>query len=101
MCGGSILSCCPRNPHGHEQALRKSGYKVNLLQYFPISKGVGRKLSREGVQRKKDRIAKNTEKIALFSLFEGGANGKKDPKNSKKRRKVALLSLYLLYLYHV
>jgi len=18
MCGGSILNCCPRNPHGHE-----------------------------------------------------------------------------------
>jgi len=23
MCGGSILSCCPRNPHGHERALKE------------------------------------------------------------------------------
>jgi len=21
--GGSILSCCPRNPHGHERALKE------------------------------------------------------------------------------
>jgi len=23
MCGGSILSCCPSNPHGHERALKE------------------------------------------------------------------------------
>jgi len=23
MCGGSILSCCPRNPHGHERTLKE------------------------------------------------------------------------------
>jgi len=23
MCGGSILSCCPRNPHGHERILKE------------------------------------------------------------------------------
>jgi len=23
MCGGSILSCCPCNPHGHERALKE------------------------------------------------------------------------------
>jgi len=23
MCGGSILSCFPRNPHGHERALKE------------------------------------------------------------------------------
>jgi len=23
MCGGSILSYCPRNPHGHERALKE------------------------------------------------------------------------------
>jgi len=23
MCGGSILSCCSRNPHGHERALKE------------------------------------------------------------------------------
>jgi len=36
--------------------------------------------------------------MALFSLFQRD-NGKR-PKNSKKGRKIALLSLYLLYLYH-
>jgi len=24
MCGGSILSCCPHNPHKHEQALKEA-----------------------------------------------------------------------------
>jgi len=28
MCGGSILSCCPRNPHGHERALKEE--EINL-----------------------------------------------------------------------
>jgi len=23
MCGGSILSCCPRNLHGHERVLKE------------------------------------------------------------------------------
>jgi len=23
MCGDSTLSCCPRNPHGHERALKE------------------------------------------------------------------------------
>jgi len=23
MCGGSILSCCPRNPHRYERALKE------------------------------------------------------------------------------
>jgi len=32
--------------------------------------------------------------------FPGGANEKKN-ENSKKDRKIALLSLYLLYLYHI
>jgi len=27
MCGGSILSCCPRNPHGHERALKEEEKK--------------------------------------------------------------------------
>jgi len=26
MCGGLILSCCPRNPHGHERALKEEVY---------------------------------------------------------------------------
>jgi len=27
MCGGSILSCCPRNSHGHERALKEEEKK--------------------------------------------------------------------------
>jgi len=42
MCGGSILSCCPRNPHGHERALKEEeGFcvfleidKTDLRQFF-------------------------------------------------------------------
>jgi len=33
MCGGSTLSCCPRNPHGHERALKeeeKEGFSASL-----------------------------------------------------------------------
>jgi len=30
MCGGSILSCCPRNPHGHERALKEEEEEENL-----------------------------------------------------------------------
>jgi len=44
MCGGSILSCCPRNPYGHERALkeeednflskqvRQSSFSKNVIQ---------------------------------------------------------------------
>jgi len=49
---------------------------------------------------KRPKISKKYRKIALFSLFEGAGNGKKT-ENSKKGRKIALLGLYLLYLYHV
>jgi len=49
-----------------------------------MCKGVSRKFSR----------GREATKIALFSLFQEGGNGKKD-------RKIALLSLYLLYLYPV
>jgi len=56
-------------------------------------------------QKKFHEGGKSTEKdrkIALLSLFQkGGEATKKRPKNSKKRPKKALLSLYLLYLYHV
>jgi len=31
MCGGSILSCCPRNPHGHERALKEEDYLFHLF----------------------------------------------------------------------
>jgi len=26
MCGNSILSCCPRNPHRHERSLKEEKY---------------------------------------------------------------------------
>jgi len=31
MCGGSILSCCSRNPHGHERALKE---EEEYLKYY-------------------------------------------------------------------
>jgi len=63
-------------------------------------KGVGRKFSRGGANEKKDqKLAKKYRKITQFSLF-GGATEKKR-KIAKKGQKTALLSLYLLYLYHV
>jgi len=33
MCGGSILSCCPRNPHGHERALKEEEEDI-FFKYF-------------------------------------------------------------------
>jgi len=61
--------------------------------YFLDSRASAEKfqISREGVMGK---IAKNTEKIALSTLFQ-----KKDRKIAKKHQKIALLSLYLIYLY--
>jgi len=26
MCSGSIFSCCPYSPHGHERALKEDNY---------------------------------------------------------------------------
>jgi len=31
MCGGSILSCCPRNPHGYERALKEEDFKGAMI----------------------------------------------------------------------
>jgi len=31
MCGCSILSCCPRNPHGHERVLKEEEEKAYLF----------------------------------------------------------------------
>jgi len=56
---------------------------------------------RGGSGKKERKLAKKYRKIALFSLFQGGANEIKDRKIAKKKPKIALLSLYLLYLYHV
>jgi len=36
MCGGSILSCCPRNPHGHERALKEEEFLKLALLYFEL-----------------------------------------------------------------
>jgi len=30
ICGGSILSCCPRNPHGHKRALKEVFARVRV-----------------------------------------------------------------------
>jgi len=32
MYGGSILSCCPRNLHGHERALKEEEEDSTLLE---------------------------------------------------------------------
>jgi len=32
MCGGSILSCCPRNPHGHDRTLKE---EEDYVQHLP------------------------------------------------------------------
>jgi len=48
-----------------------------------MCKGVGRKFSREGGQRRR---SKNSKKIALLSLFQGEeGQRKKTLKNSKKK----------------
>jgi len=37
MCGGSILSCCPRNPHGHERALKEEEDPIIFTPITSIS----------------------------------------------------------------
>jgi len=44
---------------------------------------------------------KRPKNSTINPLPGGGGATEKRPKNSKKRPKIALLSLYLLYLYHV
>jgi len=53
-----------------------------------------------GRERKKDRKIAKKNKTSSIKPLPGG-NGKKTEKIAKKDRKIALLSLYLLYLYHV
>jgi len=55
----------------------------------------------QGGKGKKTENSKKTPKIALLILFRGGGATEKIPKNSIKDWKIALLSLYLLYFYHV
>jgi len=38
MCGGSILSCCPRNPHGHERALKEEDEDFKRKSYLSVLK---------------------------------------------------------------
>jgi len=32
MCGGSILSCCPHNPHENERALKEEEDIMHIIQ---------------------------------------------------------------------
>jgi len=52
-------------------------------------------------QRKKDRKQQKRPINGTINPFLEGANEKNTPKNSKNGRKIALLNLYLIYLYHV
>jgi len=52
---------------------------------------------RRGQRKKDQKLAKNAEN----STFRGRGATEKRLNNRKKGRKIALLSLYLLYLYHV
>jgi len=61
-------------------------------------KDVGRKIFKEGGNKKK---SIKYRKITLLSLFRWERATEKRTKNSKKYRKIALLSLYVLYLYHI
>jgi len=38
MCGSSILSCCPCNPHGHERALKEEEgiHKLNKVIIYGL-----------------------------------------------------------------
>jgi len=49
--------------------------------------------------KKRPKNSKKYRKLALF--FQGEGQRKKRPKIAKNNRKIALLSLNLLYLYHV
>jgi len=75
--------------------------KVNLK--FSKDKGVGRKISSEDPTKKmtenakKPKIASQSKKKHYIKPLPGGSNGKK----TEIWRKIALLSFYLLYLYHV
>jgi len=64
---------------------------------WPTIKSVGRKFSGgEGATEKRSKISKKYRKIALLASSRKGRG-----EQLKKDRKIALLSLYLLYLYHV
>jgi len=60
---------------------------------------VGRKISREEATKKKYRKIANKTENSTFKPLSGGWGATK--KIAKIGRKIELLSLYLLYLYHV
>jgi len=55
----------------------------------------------EGGNKKRLNYSKKDQKIALLSLFQGGRGQRKKDQKIAKKSKNLLLSLYLLYLYHV
>jgi len=66
------------------------------------TQGCRQKIFQGGANGKKDqKLAKNNRKIALFTSSRGRPTEKKDRKIAKKGQNIVLLSLYLLYLYHV
>jgi len=76
--------------------------RSEILDTFTIqqSRASAENFLGEGAPRKKrPKISKKYRKIALFASSRGGQR-KKDQKIAK-RPKTALLSLYLLHLYHV
>jgi len=49
MCGVSILSCCPHNPRGHEQALKEEedANLLNKLHEVIVARAAGNHTVRE------------------------------------------------------
>jgi len=56
---------------------------------------------RGGATEKIPKISKKYRKITLFASPREGGHRKKDRNIAKTGRKIAILSLYLQYLYHV
>jgi len=48
MCGGSILSCCPRNPHGHKRALKEEEYITKGTDHGRLRRGESKNLEKFG-----------------------------------------------------
>ena len=73
MCGGSILSCCPRNPHGHERVLKEEEEEEEEeedVSQPPIRKDIFEKLLKlatQGLFIYKDRMYQQTEGVIMGS----------------------------------
>jgi len=72
----------------------------NNLHKFIGEENVVRILQKKNF-KKRPKISKKYQKIALFSLFQGGGGQREKDRKMEKGRKIAPFSLYLLYLYHV